>query len=255
MVSLRHEGGKMNHTRLDTLLLPNDAPLEADICVVIDALRATSTLVTMFERGLAEAIVAPSLDEARAFARREPGLLLCGESGGLPPEDFDYGNSPRAFDAIELQGKRAVIATTNGTKALQAVQTAAEVLIAALLNAEAVARELAAGDVQRIVIVCAGEGGGTSVCIEDVFCAGAIVHRTLAMTSLDLDDGARIALRLYRSFDDSLEAFLAGEHGPALRDLGLAGDVAYCAQADVFSIVPRASRDADGVQRITVSGC
>jgi 2-phosphosulfolactate phosphatase len=256
MVSLRHEGGKMSRSQLSVLLQPGNEPVEADACVVVDVLRATSSLVTMFERGLEEAIIASSLDEARVFAERDPGLLLCGEEGGLPPDGFDHGNSPSTFDEMDLSDKRAVLVTTNGTRALQGVPTGTTVLVGALLNVEAIARTMVAQDLNRASIVCAGERGGASVCVEDVYCAGAIVGRMLTLGKFDVDDGAAVALQVYRSFLSPVEALLAGKHGPALRELGFAEDIVFCAREDVFSSVPVGERDTESVLRVRVrSGC
>jgi 2-phosphosulfolactate phosphatase len=251
MVSLRHEGGKMGRARISTALLPGASSVEADACVVVDVLRATSTLVTMFERGLEEALIAPSIDAARTVAGSQPGLLLCGEEGGLPPDGFDHGNSPVEFLKSDLRGQRTVFATTNGTRALNVAQASTAVLVGALLNASAVS-ESAVQAGGSIFIVCAGENGGMSVSLEDVFCAGAIVDRIASHARVDLDDSSAVAWRVYRSFGGSAsEALLAAEHGRALQSLGLGEDVSLCAQIDRFASVPRAVRGHDGMLRVS----
>jgi 2-phosphosulfolactate phosphatase len=252
MVSLRHEGGKMARPSISTSLQQRDTVAAADVCVVVDVLRATTTLVTMFERGLDEALIAPSIDEARRLALARPDWILCGEQGGLPPEGFHYGNSPVAFSTLDMRGLRCVFATTNGTKALHAAGGSGSVLVGALLNAKAVAEALASGGARRTLILCAGEAGESS--LEDVFCAGAIVERALSQSDFHLDDGSAIALQLYRSFDGSAaEALSHAKHAASLAALGLQEDVGYCAQTDTSSLVPQAERDGVGAVRVTSS--
>ncbi len=223
---------------------------EGKLCVVVDLLRLTSTVITMFGRGLARALVVDTPGQARRAARAQPSLLLCGEEGGLPPSGFDYGNSPSEFDRLDLRGRRAVLATTNGTPALTHAARCPVVLVGAQLNARAVAngalREASANDLD-ITILCAGNNRGLRFALEDAFAAGGLVQEMIRRRrKLELRDSAVAALQIYRSYRGSVRAaFRDAAHGRALIALGLRRDLAFCGQRDRFAVVPRLRRSRD----------
>jgi len=240
--------------------------VEAKVCVVIDVLRATSTLVVLIERGVREVVVCGTLAEARRVARRT-GYLLCGEVNSLPPPDFDYGNSPTEFAALDLSGRSAVLFTSNGTRALRQVADAQTVLAGALLNCRAAAgaalaeaaqtgSRLATGADRGIAIVCAGRGHGHYFSLEDTYAAGALVDSLLAQARAAglrprLWNDALAALRLYRSYRGrALTCFRQADHGRSLIDLGLGHDLEFCARTDVSTAVPRLRRGEDGLLRV-----
>jgi len=253
--------------RVEVTFVPRLASdVEAKVCVVIDALRATSTLVVLIERGVREVVVCGTLAEARRVARRT-GYLLCGEVNSLPPPDFDYGNSPTEFAALDLSGRSAVLFTSNGTRALRQVADAQTILAAALLNCRAAAGvalaeaaqtggRLAAGADRGIAIVCAGRGHGHYFSLEDTYAAGALVDSLLAQARAAglrprLWNDALAALRLYRSYRGrALACFRQADHGRSLIDLGLGHDLEFCARTDVSTAVPRLRRGEDGLLRV-----
>ena len=127
--------------KIDAALLPHqwfDQP--HSVCVLVDVLRASSSIVTLFERGCTRVLAAANIEEARELGHRFPDHLLCGEKNGLPPEGFHYGNSPAEFSKLDLSGRSAVLATSNGTRVLAALAEAPTVLVGCLLNRTAVAR-------------------------------------------------------------------------------------------------------------------
>ena len=227
------------------------ADFSGQVCIVVDVLRASSTIVTMLERGAQEVLLAPTIEEARSLHRELPGYLLCGEEGGLPPPGFDYGNSPSEFSALDLKGQRAILCTSNGTRAILAAAGAPLVLVGCLLNATAVAsaacREAAARGLD-IAVVCAGEEGGSAFAAEDALGAGAIVDAIVDPgrrwpTALQLTDEARAALEHYRAQRGREETALREtSHGRDLLALGFGRDLAFCARRDKFSAVPRLQR-------------
>lgn len=239
--------------RLDVALTAAQLPSpERALCVVIDVLRASSSAVTMFGRGLGELFVAETVEEARRLAQAHPDALLCGEEQSLPPPGFDYGNSPAEFDQMDLAGRSAVLVTTNGTRALVRASCYPVVLVGALLNLQAAARwalrEAAACGLD-LVLLCAGQGGGLSVSLEDAFCAGALVEALseAGASRPRLADGALAARWIYRSYRGEAESvFRASAHGAALVTLGFERDLTFCAQRDRFAVVPRLERQADG---------
>ena len=246
-------------------LPPIATDLSSKLCVVIDVLRATSTLVSMVEAGagvvtLAESIPA-ALEDADRCGERP---LVCGESGGLPPAGFDLGNSPREFREETVKGRNLCFCTSNGTRAMQQVVQAPVVLAGSLLNASAVARTALSEAGERgldIAFICSGDYMGTKFAIDDAFCAGYLVTQVeresashASGSPLTLDESAVAAVRLCRSYlweagvrDPStpppreaiLRAFWESHNAQILRQVGLAADVEYCAQIDVSSRVPR----------------
>jgi 2-phosphosulfolactate phosphatase len=249
--------------RIEVTFVPRLASdVEAKVCVVIDILRATSTLVVLIEKGVREVVVCGTLAEARRIARRT-GYLLCGEVNSLPPPDFDYGNSPTEFAALDLGGRSAVLFTSNGTRALRRVAGAQAVLAGALLNCRAVAgaalakaAQTAVGADCGIAIVCAGRGYGHYFSLEDAYAAGALVDSLLAQGKAAalrprLWNDALAALRLYRSYRGrALACFRQADHGRSLIDLGLGHDLEFCARTDVSTAVPRLRRGEDGLLRV-----
>ncbi len=245
--------------RIEVAFVPSLASAsEAKVCVVVDVLRATSTLVVLIEGGVREVVVCGTLAEARRTARRTRHLL-CGEVNSLPPPDFDYGNSPTEFATLDLSGRSAVLYTTNGTRALRHVADARAVLVGALLNREAaVAAALseAAGTDRDIAVVCAGTGHGRHFSLEDTFVAGALVDSLLAQAGATgvrprLWNDALAALRLYRSYRGrALACFRQADHGRSLLGLALGHDLEFCARRDVSTAVPRLQRGDDGLLRV-----
>jgi 2-phosphosulfolactate phosphatase len=246
---------------IEATFLPRLASdIEAKVCVVVDTLRATSTLVVLMDRGVREVVVCGSLSEARRIAR-DTRYLLCGEVHSLPPPDFDYGNSPTEFASLDLRDRGTVLYTTNGTRALRSVADSRTVMAGALLNRSAVARAAlaeAAPD-RDIAIVCAGRGSGRFFSLEDTFTAGALVDRLLATAKacgqrLRLWNDALAALRLYRSYRGrALACFRQADHARSLIQVGLADDLEFCAGSDVSTAVPRLRRGEDGLLRIVPS--
>ncbi|MGI8553395.1 MAG: 2-phosphosulfolactate phosphatase, partial [Dehalococcoidia bacterium] len=231
--------------RLDVALTP--ALLrraEETVAIVVDVLRASSVCVTLFDRGIESIAVAP--DPATAMTLRSqvlPQALLCGEIGGLPPDGFDYGNSPVEFSRLDLRGRQAILSTSNGTRALHALVRTPEVFVGCLLNrsavclkAFAVARRLGTG----ITVVCAGNDLGTAFSLDDCFTAGALVAFLQSCQDGEesepafiLTDAARAAFQLYDAYrGDALTAFREALHGRALEELGFAADLARCSEMD-----------------------
>ena len=235
---------------------------QSSVCLVIDALRASSSIATLFAQGAEEVIVAGSATAARRIAVQEPGrYLLCGEVGGLPPRGFDYGNSPSEFAALDLRRRRIILSTTNGTKALRRLSASPAVIVGALLNAAAAVEALLAEARSRdadAALVCSGLEAGSAFSLEDAFVAGALVETAVAEarrhgSALTLTDDALAACRLYQSYrGDALACFREAEHGRSLIGIGLAHDLQFCAQVDRYNVVPRLRRDPSGCLSLVV---
>ncbi len=238
--------------RIDVALLPGLIGDADSVFAVVDILRASSTIVTLLGHGVPTVIPAASVEEARGLRERLPDHLLCGEVDGLPPPGFDYGNSPAEFAALDPGGRAAILATSNGTRILNDLKRAPAVLVGALLNREAVAAAmlaLAREHNRDATVVCAAAPGGRVIALEDAIGAGAIVEAALRLDgSLQPTDAARFARDAFLASRDDLPAALASSHhGAELIQAGLAADVEYCARLDTSSVVPRLSRDEDGL--------
>ncbi len=213
--------------------------LEGKVVVVIDSLRATSTMITAFENGCAGFIPVPTIEEARelAAAMKDPNVLLGGERGAKSLEGFQVGNSPRDYSPEKVRGKLVIMTTTNGTRALVTARRAGEVFIGAFLNLSAVCRRLKDSGRDGI-IACSGEKN--LFCLEDVVCGGAIVSCLSGEANpLVMSDGALAAKILYEHFyPDILDMLEQSEWGQYLIGIGLREDVRICAQIDSSRMVP-----------------
>lgn len=202
----------------------------AEVAVVVDILRASSTIVTALGAGYRRVICTASPEEARRL--RAPGRLLAGERGCRPIEGFDYGNSPRALDVA--RGEDLVLCTTNGTPAiLSALSAAGEVLVGSLLNLNALTERIPAG--ADVTVVCAGTDGRFA--LEDAYAAGRIVARVDGA----LTDAARAAERLAGAYVTAYEPLAQSADAAALRATGQAADIDFCAQESVTALVPEVS--------------
>jgi 2-phosphosulfolactate phosphatase len=196
----------------------------AAVGVVIDVLRATSTIAQALASGYERVLCCAEIEDARALRAELPDSLLGGERQAVRVEGFDVGASPREF--LEAQARTLILSTTNGTRAiLETARQCDRVLLGSLLNLSAVAEAVRSDDV---VVVCAGFQGGFA--LDDVYCAGRIValldgERTHAATAAEL---------LAQAFPSALDGLNARTYGPP----GLEEDIAYCAQEDLLEAVP-----------------
>jgi 2-phosphosulfolactate phosphatase len=213
----------------------------ADTAVVIDVLRATSTITLALASGYERVLVAGSIDEAKAL--RADGRVLAGELRCARAPGFDLGNSPE--ETLEPRGAELVLATTNGAPAIiGSAAVAGEVLAACLLNLAAVAAQIGEGDV---LLVCAGTDGRVS--IEDVYLAG----RISALLEGPRTDAAHVAEAVAAAYPTALAALDASGGAVGLRREGLQSDIAYCAQESIVDVVPRLSGTADGAAILEVA--
>jgi len=205
--------------------------------VVIDALRATTTMTVAFENGAGAFIPVATVEEARDLVARNPDFLLAGERRALPLEGFHLGNSPRDYRPDKVKGKTIVMTTTNGTRALVAARGGAEVYIGSFLNLTALCNRLVEAG-RDILVACSGEKG--LFCLEDTVCGGAIVEKLERMgTAVAKTDAATAATILYEQCEGNIYGLLITcEWGVYLEGLGLGKDVRICAQVDSSKVIP-----------------
>ncbi len=206
--------------------------------VVIDVLRATSTMVEALVNGASGVYPAASTEEAMKLASSlgREDTLLCGESKGLMVEGFDLGNSPLEFVSERVADKRLVMSTTNGTRAFLMAEDADRVLACCFLNLGAVVEAVAAVD--RLVVVCAGREGRFSA--DDAVCAGALLERLRERRGgeVHINDAGHAALELANSFRIGADFLAMTDGGKRLVDIGFHDDLKHCAQLDRYDIVP-----------------
>lgn len=228
--------------KLDVFLTPAEigpADLAQRAAVVIDVLRASSTVVEALNAGAQAIYPAGSVEDAlrlvNTFGRDD--VLLCGERKCLPIEGFDLGNSPREFTAERVAGKTLVMSTTNGTQVMALTSGAARVYIGSFLNLTAVVNELVRSD-HEPVLICAGRE--RHFALEDAVCAGEIAARLMERRPGEwtLNDGARAAVALARQYQASVALFRETAAGRILLDAGYEEDLAFCAQTDLRADLP-----------------
>lgn len=215
--------------------------------VIVDALRASATAAMLLHHGAERITVVRDVADALAAKAADPEALLFGERGGLPPEGFDAGNSPR--ETAIATGRRVIFTTTNGARCLVAARGAAAVYFGTTTNAAAVAR-LALGHARGVVLIPAGlEGAAPEAATEDR--AAAVCIASLA--GVEIGEGAAVfeAYRGCVSPEGLAEVFQTAPHAANLRAVGLAEDLDYCAQVDLTDAVPWVSayEEVGGVVR------
>ncbi len=220
--------------------IPDAESLAGHVAVVIDILRATSTIATALANGADTVVPVLAPEEAFAVAQANPEreFILGGERKSVRIPGFHLGNSPLEYTETRVLGRPVLFTTTNGTRAIRAAGAAWRVYIAAFLNAPAVARELTALG-RDVAICCAGTHDQFS--LEDVGCAGAIIDfMSTAGAHLELGDLGYVARELYRKFQGRLADLLhQSEHGQSLLKLGLQEDLLFCSQLGSLSLLPR----------------
>jgi 2-phosphosulfolactate phosphatase len=222
--------------------------IAAATVLVVDVLRASTTIITALDQGCAAIVPVVDAEEARR-RRRNPalaGALMAGERRGEPLDGFDLGNSPLEFTADRVRGRTLLFTTSNGTRALLAARDAAAVGVAAFVNAGAAAA-WAAGHGRDVTVICAGDGG--TVSLEDHACAGVLVARVqAAVPTATLTEGARAACGLGRRYAAHV-AQLGRDSSWARRlcEAGRGPDVAACLVLDTTTLVPVYLSDVDKV--------
>jgi 2-phosphosulfolactate phosphatase len=223
----------------------SDDALKGRVVVVVDVLRACSTITTALAHGARAVVpVADMAEASRIAGALDPETsLLGGERGGKPIDGYGAGNYPLEYGPEAVGGRTVVLNTTNGTGAFVAARGAAQAVAGCFLNVGRVAdflREVVtSGPEKEPVILCAGQEG--RVALEDVLCAGFLLDKLWGEAVPDrLPDGAHIALTQYRNDARRLARALFGcAHTQHLIALGYGDDVAYCARLDALPVLPR----------------
>ena len=231
--------------RVDVVFTPDEAGA-APTGVVIDVIRATSTICQALAAGYQRVFCAAEVEEARALREARGEGVLGGERNAVRIPGFDLGNSPREY--VQPAGETLILSTTNGTRAVvAAAQRCERVFIASLLNLAGVV-EAARAAGEDVVVVCAGVQG--TLALDDAFVAGRIVE----LLGWERTDAAETAARLVTTWSGAEEAFRASKSGRNLMENAseLEPDIPFCARESVLDVVPRLVAMHDAVAEISV---
>lgn len=209
------------------------------VVVVIDVLRAGSTIVTALKNGAKGIIPVSDMADASRIAQNldSSSYLLCGEREGLKIDGYHLGNSPFEYMKEVVEKKTLILNTTNGTKAINRSSAADRVLIGSFLNISALTQVLKNSE-KPITLICSGWKNRLS--FEDLLCAGMIIHLLCeGKLSENAPDGARVAFALYETYkNEALSAIKSSNHACILTGLGFGNDIDYCAQVNITDKVP-----------------
>ena len=223
--------------KIDVCFTPNDFTA-TEYCgyqaVVIDVLRATTSIATACNNGCQCVIPVRTVEEALAIKVQKPDVVLAGERGGLLIPGFNLGNSPYEYTKDQVSGKTIVMTTTNGTLALNKVASTQKVYIMAFVNAASIVTALHQSQ-KNTVIVCAGSEGKFS--LEDTLCAGLAAD--CLSHEAELSDTALAAQAMYRDFAaDLFKRVSQSSHADYLCSIGFEKDVVLCLKQDTLAVVP-----------------
>ena len=204
-----------------------DEAASAPTGIVVDVIRATSTIAQALSSGYRRVLCVAEIEQARTLRAELPDSVVGGERDAVRIEGFDVGASPREF--LEPKAETLILSTTNGTRTIViAAERCDVVLIGSLLNLGAVVRA-ATERGEDVAVICAGYKGAFA--FDDAYCAGRLVQ------ALDGErtDAAVAAALLADAFPDPLDGINARTYGPP----GLEEDIAFCARESVLEVVPR----------------
>ncbi len=225
------------YTRTDEIAEPH---VKGSLVVMVDVLRASSTILQAWENGVERVIPVEEVEDATKLVQtlERKKSLLGGEREGKKIEGFDLGNSPIEYASKAVRNKTLILSTTNGTSAITASSAAKEIAIGCLLNLSAVVKHIIASRSKRVVILCAGNSG--QLALEDFVCGGLIVDRLgeSSRARLELNDGAVAARAAAFSLSDVAEVVRESSHGRRLGELGFEQDLEFCAHIDKYNSVP-----------------
>jgi 2-phosphosulfolactate phosphatase len=213
--------------------------VEGRTVVVIDVLRASSTIITALANGARSVIPVADMDQAGKIAMNlDPSTyLLGGERDGHRIDGYHLGNSPLEYTADVVQDKTIILNTSNGTRALWNAREARHLIVGSFLNADRVVQFIREAGLD-LTIICAGTHN--RVTLDDTLCAGLILHRLWnGQEPEQVSDAAHIALTQYLHDRDRLtEALRQSNHARWLIAKGYGADVEYCLQLDTLPVLP-----------------
>jgi len=216
-------------------LFPEILTKENFIVVLVDILRATTTICTAFENGVHAIIPVATTEEAKQL--KGQGFLVASEQDGEKLDFADFGNSAFSFTRERVDGKTLVYCTTNGTRALEMAKHSDKIVIGAFINITAVTKWLIEKD-RNVVILCSG--WKNKFCLEDTLFAGALTSRLLDTGKFKTNcDAAKASTDLWNmAKPDILQYIEKAAHRHRLKKLGLDDVIPYSFTPDQTNVVP-----------------
>jgi 2-phosphosulfolactate phosphatase len=213
--------------------------LRGKSAVIIDVLRASSSITTAIHNGAKKVIPVADMSDAMKIATTmdQKDYLLCGEKNGSKIEGYHLGNSPAEYTREAVKDKTLIFNTTNGTKAIKKASLASEVYVGTFLNQQSILNALKEHD-DEIVLICSGWQGRLS--IEDTLFAGSLLH-TISGGHLpdSAKDGAKVAFGLFEKYGHDLEGAISkSDHAKRLAELVPNGDISFCCKVNEFDVLP-----------------
>ncbi|CAN5496333.1 2-phosphosulfolactate phosphatase [soil metagenome] len=229
-------------------LIQDDLVLKNKNVIVIDALRATSTISTALANGAKEIIPTETIATAVRVAKGSTNSLLCGERNGKIVEGFDLGNSPLEYTEEKVKDKMIALSTTNGSLTLSKCKHSKNCIIASFLNLNKIVEFVRTLN-EDFIIICSGKL--SQFCLEDTVCAGllirCLINDSSDITEYILKDSELVALNLAEMYcledgkisDSKIEEmFRIAEHGKFLIEKGMGDDLAACSKVDSIPNLP-----------------
>ena len=208
------------------------------VCMVIDVLRATSTMAAIFGSRARRIITSQSKDLAFKLKKWNSDFILCGEEGGLIIDGFDYDNSPSTISKTDLTGKTVIMKTTNGTHSFKKAKFAKAAFPVALLNLSYTVDcvlDCACKNKNDIVILCSGKQG--KIAYDDAFTAGVVVKKIMEkVKDIELDDAGELVYNSALKEKSIMNVFLKSSSGKSCAALNLREDLKYCSLVDKYNI-------------------
>jgi len=227
--------------RIELIFTPNEVKeeeLKDRTVLVIDVLRASTTIAYALHNGCKGIIPANSIDGAIELSKKigRDSALLCGEREGIKIEGFDLGNSPFEYEAEKIKDKTLIFATTNGSKAIVKGSNANSLIVGSFVNFQSTFDHLSSSS-NDLAIICSGKLD--QFAIEDAVCGGLYVSSFLKEGEYELNDAAFAALKLYEGYKNNLlEMLKKSSHGRYLIELGFEKDLYICAELNSLKVVP-----------------
>jgi len=207
--------------------------------VIIDVLRASSTMITALQNGAKGVIPVGDMNDASKISHNldAKSFLLSGEKDGIKIQGYDLGNSPLEHSRDIVTGKTIILNTTNGTKAIKRAGLADTIFIGSFLNLKFLVEHLNQLE-GEIVLVCAGWKGRLS--LEDLLCAGNIIYElTSGQLPQHARDGAKVAFGLYEKFGNDIEGSIkSSNYANRLKDIISEDDLSFCCQHSIMQVLP-----------------
>jgi 2-phosphosulfolactate phosphatase len=232
-----------NEISVEVFLTPSqveEMQLKDKNVVVIDVLRASTTIATALFHGAKEIIPVSTIENAAKISGNMMGdvTLRAGERNARMIEGFNLGNSPLEYTKEVVTGKSIIFVTTNGSGTIVKGRHAKHLLVGGFVNLGTVVEALA-GLKEDVTIICSGKSN--NFCLEDAVCAGKIIEelKNARVGNVKLDDAGQAALTLQKSYGKNILKMLKqSEHGQFLVGIGFEEDVKWCAGADTIPVLP-----------------